>query len=414
MYFDDYSTSFQSLMGPMYNVQANYSANIGGAAGAAVGAGAGSVNNTSIYNMGYISPMMNVGVGQFGADQLIKGDQFKNNYYTRPIAAHKKKDELPTILGIVGTALGTAALLYALTKGRGRKAPSPRPNPTPGPVPTPTPTPTPGPIPTPNPNNVRGLLPHKPIDPNSLPAVRYNHPTFSGSSNAGSNIGGTGSNVGGTGSNIGGVGSSPINTGAGTSVGGNGSLPATINNPVSTPIITGVPTGRNSNSRIQDIAVDVPFEEIGRFSLPASNVRGALPAPAAQPALASGSSVRGYLPLPDARTNNSLPVLASNNSNLKPISEFLPKNESLVGNLPAAEGTKYLPLPDSRTKTSLPIPMNVAKAEQNLFAVRPDLASQGNVVYTTHTPATLQEGYSIGSNAKGADKLAQLLAQMQG
>ncbi|MBS4759164.1 MAG: hypothetical protein KHX03_00510 [Clostridium sp.] len=414
MYFDDYSTSFQSLMGPMYNVQANYSANIGGAAGAA-GAGAGSVNNTSIYNMGYISPMMNVGVGQFGADQLIKGDQFKNNYYTRPIAAHKKKDELPTILGIVGTALGTAALLYALTKGRGRKAPSPRPNPTPGTVPTPTPTPTPttGTIPTPNPNNVRGLLPHKPIDPNSLPVVRYNHPGFSGNSNAGSNIGGSGSNIGGTGSNISGTGSSPVNTGAGAAIGGNGSLPSTINNPVSTPIITGVPAGRNSAPRIQDIAVDVPFEEIGRFSLPASNVRGTLPAPDAQ-ALLSGSSVRGYLPLPDARTSNSLPVLASNNSKLKPISEFLPKNESLVGNLPAAEGTKYLPLPDSRTKTSLPIPMNVAKAEQNLFAVRPDLASQGNVVYTTHTPATLQEGYSIGANAKGADKLAQLLAQMQG
>ncbi len=30
---------------------------------------------------------------------------------------------------------------------------------------------------------------------------------------------------------------------------------------------------------------------------------------------------------------------------------------------------------------------------------------QGDVVYTTHTTQTLNEGYSIGTNAKGADKL---------
>ena len=52
-------------------------------------------------------------------------------------------------------------------------------------------------------------------------------------------------------------------------------------------------------------------------------------------------------------------------------------------------------------------------ANNNLNAIRPDLASNGSVVYTTHTPETLANGYSIGQNAKGADKLAELLAQMQ-
>ena len=49
---------------------------------------------------------------------------------------------------------------------------------------------------------------------------------------------------------------------------------------------------------------------------------------------------------------------------------------------------------------------------QNLAEIRPDIAKQGNVVYTTHTPQTLSEGYSIGSNAKGSEKLQALLAQM--
>ena len=43
----------------------------------------------------------------------------------------------------------------------------------------------------------------------------------------------------------------------------------------------------------------------------------------------------------------------------------------------------------------------------------PDMSAQGSVVYTTHTPETLAKGYSIGTNAKGADKLAELLAKLQ-
>ena len=387
MYFDNYSTSFQSLMKPMYNVQANYSANIGGAAGLAGAglAGAGSINSsTNIYNMGYLSPMMNVGVGQFGADHLIHGDQYRNNYYTRPIATHKKKDELPTILGALGTALGTAALLYALTRGKGRRSPRPNPTPNPHPAPTPTPTPVPGPVPTPGPTptpapgpvptpgptptpapgpvptpgsvptpgpkpaplplpapnkpSVAGLLPNKPIDPNTLPVVISNIP----------------------------------NT--------NNVQPAVVNL---------LPAGQQ--------------------------IKGYLPAPnASTKALPAGQQIKGYLPLPDARTNTALPALASNQPSLKPINEYLPKNDAVRFNLPATEEVKYLPLPDARTNTALPVPFKASvSAEDKLFTVRPDMASKGSVVYTTHTPESLERGYSIGSNAKGADKLANLLAQLQ-
>ena len=54
-----------------------------------------------------------------------------------------------------------------------------------------------------------------------------------------------------------------------------------------------------------------------------------------------------------------------------------------------------------------------AMAEAKLQDIRPDLTRQGSVVYTTHTPESLAQGYSIGSTAKGADKLAELLAKMQ-
>ena len=118
--------------------------------------------------------------------------------------------------------------------------------------------------------------------------------------------------------------------------------------------------------------------------------------------------------MPDARTNTALPVLASNQPNLKPISEYLPKKEAYTVSLPAANGTKYLPLPDARTKTALPVPFKASvSAEDKLFTVRPDMATKGSVVYTTHSPESLEKGYSIGANAKGADKLANLLAQLQ-
>lgn len=109
---ENYGTSFQSLMSPMYNVNANYSMNgYGMGAGYGLGYGGG-------YMGGLMTPMANVGVGQFNADYLIKDDSKNNNYYTRPIATHKKKDETGTILGIGAAALATTALLVAACKGK--------------------------------------------------------------------------------------------------------------------------------------------------------------------------------------------------------------------------------------------------------------------------------------------------------
>ena len=126
MYFDDYSTSFQSLYSPMYNLQTNYSATMNPYSG-----GMGYRMGIGMYPgmMGFYNPMAGIGVGQFGADYLIKNDANQNNYYTRPIPAYKAKDEVPTILGILGTALGTAAMLLALRKGK--KAPKIKGNATP-------------------------------------------------------------------------------------------------------------------------------------------------------------------------------------------------------------------------------------------------------------------------------------------
>ena len=119
MNFDNYSTSFQSLMSPTYNVMANYNAVNNGNNGYYGGYSSYGFGNYNGFGYGgFISPMSNVGIGQFTADYLIKDDDRNNNYYTRPIAVHKKKDETGTILGIIGTALGTAALLLSLRKGR--------------------------------------------------------------------------------------------------------------------------------------------------------------------------------------------------------------------------------------------------------------------------------------------------------
>lgn len=116
---ENYATSFQSLMSPMYNVNANYSMNgYGMGAGYGLGYGGG-------YMGGLMTPMANVGVGQFNADYLIKDDSKNNNYYTRPIATHKKKDETGTILGIGAAALATIALLVAACKGKAPVTPPP-------------------------------------------------------------------------------------------------------------------------------------------------------------------------------------------------------------------------------------------------------------------------------------------------
>ena len=172
MNFDNYSTSFQSLMSPMYNVQANYSA-IAGGYGNGYGAGLGMGGYYPGMGAGYMgmggfmTPMNGVGIGQFNADYLIKNDDKNNNYYARPVAVHKKHDEVPTMLGILGTALGTAALLLALAKGKKFKWPGrgarPRTNTPVNPTPVnPTPVnPTPVNPTSANPNTprVKGYLP---------------------------------------------------------------------------------------------------------------------------------------------------------------------------------------------------------------------------------------------------------------
>ena len=143
MNFDTYSTSFQSLMKPMYNLNANYTLGMGGYPGAGAGMYGAGFMNPAMMGMYAMGPMANVGIGQFRADYLLKGEDQMNNYYARPVPVHKKENDTGTILGILGTALGTAALLAALTKGKFRRAPrNPR---TVNPTTTPnTPAPTTG------------------------------------------------------------------------------------------------------------------------------------------------------------------------------------------------------------------------------------------------------------------------------
>ena len=419
-------------MKPMYNVNANYTLGMGGypgAAGAGIGAG---YMNPAMMGMYAMGPMANVGIGQFRADYLLKGEDQLNNYYARPIAAHKKKDELPTVLGILGTALGTAALLVALAKGKFKRLPRPLPPagttggagatgaaggagaptgglPTGG-LPTGGANAPTGGIPTGGNSQVAGLLPHKPINPNSLPAPIYNNPTIV---NPGAAAPITGSTAPITGS------TAPI-TGATTPVTGNGAqstiagylpahtsrvqnalnkqaaamnlpssgnvyttpvnisgVPATVGNTAAVPSpvvhkasgVTVLNTGHKSNMPIPSWkfgAEDVAFEEVktATNALTGSQVKGALPAPA-----------------------------------------YVAKQQAAM-NLPSSGNVYTTPLTASQQTPAM-------IANNNLNAVRPDLASNGSVVYTTHTPETLANGYSIGQNAKGADKLAALLAQMQ-
>ena len=416
MNFDTYSTSFQSLMKPMYNVNANYTLGMGGypgAAGAGIGAG---YMNPAMMGMYAMGPMANVGIGQFRADYLLKGEDQLNNYYARPIAVHKKKDELPTILGILGTALGTAALLVALAKGKFKRSPRPLPPagttggagatgaaggagaptgglPTGG-LPTGGANAPTGGIPTGGNSQVAGLLPHKPINPNSLPAPIYNNPTIVG---AGATTPVTGTTAPVTGSVAQPAGYLPAHTSrvqnalnkqaAAMNLPSSGNVyttpvnisgvPATVGNSVVVPSpvahnasgVTILNPGHRSNMPVASWkfgAEDVPFEEVkvATKALGGSQVKGALPAPA-----------------------------------------YVAKQQAAM-NLPSSGNVYTTPLTASQQTPAM-------IANNNLNAVRPDLASNGSVVYTTHTPETLANGYSIGQNAKGADKLAALLAQMQ-
>jgi len=117
--FANYNTSIPSLMSPTYSVGNAYSLNAGNYG---MGYGTdGTVN--SGYMGGMVTPMANVPVGQFNADYLVKNDNNKNNYYTRPIATFKKQDDTGTILGIGAAALATVALAVAACKGKAVKPP---------------------------------------------------------------------------------------------------------------------------------------------------------------------------------------------------------------------------------------------------------------------------------------------------
>ena len=147
--------------------------------------------------------------------------------------------------------------------------------------------------------------------------------------------------------------------------------------------------------------------------------------------------IKGYLPAPGQQ---NLPVPVQHNKvELGPIENYLPKQQQTF-NIPLQGVKGYLPAPEQTVKGLLPqytgkraeavakqqaamnLPSSgtvysmptaqIGKVNNNLSDIRPDLMRQGEVVYTTHTPQTLKEGYSIGANAKGADKLQALLAQL--
>ena len=393
MYYDDYSTSFQSLYSPMYNLQTNYSMmnNAGAGYGMGAGYGVGAGYGMGMYPMGiYNGSMTNVAVGQFGADQLIKDDPQLNNYYARPIATHKKEDELPTILGILGTALGTAAMLLALRKGK--KAPKVKPAPTPKPTTAPNPTPTPNPTTAPTGgNNV--------IDnPWKIP---------------GSSTGAPGSNY------------------------QTKNLPAVV---TKTPANATGQSGANAEEVVQQVKF-ITNKDVDPALLPTVYGQGANNAyPVAQ---------NLTITAPSAVDANKLPAVVSRQTvKLKPIEEYLPKSEN-VFQLPASQVRGYLPAPSAVDANKLPavvskqpansttfkeyvtkddinldnIPFGVQvflpanykalnKVNKNIELTNPEIARLGRIVHTTHTPETLANANSIGANAKGADKLAELLKNM--
>ena len=385
MNFDTYSTSFQSLMSPMYNIQANYNANLYGNGGAGIGngiygGGYGFGNGAYGYMGGFMGPMMNVGIGQFNADYLLKGEDQKNNYYARPIPVHKKENETGTMLGILGTALGTAALIVALLKGKRVKAPKTGHTPAaPAPAPTaPTPAPATAPtiaqsgnLPTVAPkyiNRHTGVTDADKIKQQIMYGL--NRPVQVNTSNAAGNK----------------------------------------------PQIAGLLPAKTSR-QAQAIA-----EQQAALNLPSSGQVYTTPVLPGQT-----QSVAGYLP---AQTSRQAQAIAKQQAALNLPSSgqvyttpVLPgQTQSVAGYLPAqtsrqaqaiAKQQAALNLPSSGQVYTMGTP-ELANVNKNMMNIRPDLMRNGEIVYTTHTPETLSNGYSIGSNAKGGDKLAQLLQQMQG
>ena len=119
---DNFNTRFESLYSPMGNIQANY--NIGGGylpgypSGMNANIAPGSGYGYGIYG-GYgnvVDPL----ISQRTREAVIKNDQHINNYHGRPIPADVPSDDMPTILGILGTALGSVALAIAAFRTRNK------------------------------------------------------------------------------------------------------------------------------------------------------------------------------------------------------------------------------------------------------------------------------------------------------
>ena len=277
MYFDDYSTSFQSLYSPMYNLQTTYSANMNPYGGYGFGAG----YCAGMYpGMGMLmNPLAGVGVGQFNGDYLVRNEDQKNNYYARPIATHKKKDELPTILGIIGTTLGTAAVLLALKKGKKIKNPV---RPVNSPVVTPSPVrPTTNPITDPSRLISRTATPANPVNP------VVNGPT------------------------------NPVNP---------------IVNPIVNPVVSGPVNPTPAPVKTTNVKGLLP---VAQASSQASNVKGLLPAAQAS---SQAGNVKGLLPAGNTVNPQLKPIeyYYGNNNNIF----NLPANQQAVkGLLPAASAS---------------------------------------------------------------------------
>ena len=379
MNFDTYSTSFQSLMKPMYNVNANYMMGAGGFGGAGAGIYGGYMN-PAMMGMYAMGPMANIGVGQFNANYLLQGEDQMNNYYARPIAAHKKENDTGTILGILGTALGTAALIAAMAKGKFRRVPG----------------------------NGRA-----PITPPPAGGGTTNPP-----------IRPTGSST---------VVPSSVAPQAKTAPAPAVTAPAPAQTAAPAPAVaasaptgtTPAPTGTTPapvKPNLPPLA-DLLKAQGPSIVLPAASNAATATAPAA-------TQIAGYLPAPavSQRMQNALNKQAaamnlpsSGNVITTPLT---PQQATAAGiRTPEAQAAydrvlaqQFKPglkreaaRADARAAFRTPADM----ANQKLNEVRPDLGSQGAVVHTTHTPETISAGYSIGSNAKGADQLAALLAQMK-
>ncbi len=379
MNFDTYSTSFQSLMKPMYNVNANYMMGAGGFGRAGAGIYGGYMN-PAMMGMYAMGPMANIGVGQFNANYLLQGEDQMNNYYARPVAAHKKENDTGTILGILGTALGTAALIAAMAKGKFRRVPG----------------------------NGRA-----PITPPPAGGGTTNPP-----------IRPTGSST---------VVPSSVAPQAKTAPAPAVTAPAPAQTAAPAPAVaasaptgtTPAPTGTTPapvKPNLPPLA-DLLKAQGPSIVLPAASNAATATAPAA-------TQIAGYLPAPavSQRMQNALNKQAaamnlpsSGNVITTPLT---PQQATAAGiRTPEAQAAydrvlaqQFKPglkreaaRADARAAFRTPADM----ANQKLNEVRPDLGSQGAVVHTTHTPETISAGYSIGSNAKGADQLAALLAQMK-